>query len=163
MVEKGGKAKEKRREDKGRKEKRVGTRSARASVTRRRITNCLVFLVYTPYTSHTRTRDALCRIRSRVRVRNQFPLCSRPVPVCLFSPLAALFSISFPVFLCVCVCRVPNTRPTCKSCGDLVYLRDSRHRARFPKRLACFSQENWAIHSRSTFRGFFDRQKIPID
>lgn len=66
--------------------------------------------------TYTRPVCALSRIRSRVRVRNQFPL----------SPF---FPPSLPLLLhdlCLFRSLVADTRPTCKSCRDLVYLRDSR-------------------------------------
>lgn len=64
------------------------------------------------------TLCALSRIRSRVRVRNQFPL---PPPLFFFS-----LHLFLPFYTTVCLFLVPDTRPTCKSCRDLVYLRDSR-------------------------------------
>lgn len=59
---------------------------------------------------------ALSRIRSRVRVRNQFPL----------SPFFLRLFLSFYTTVCLFRSLAADTRPTCKSCRDLVYLRDSR-------------------------------------
>lgn len=62
--------------------------------------------------TYTRPVCALSRIRSRVRVRNQFPLSPFFLRLFLsFYTTSASFAL---------------TRPTCKSCRDLVYLRDSR-------------------------------------
>lgn len=66
--------------------------------------------------TYTRPVCALSRIRSRVRVRNQFPL----------SPFFLRLFLSFYTTVCLFRSLAADTRPTCKSCRDLVYLRDSR-------------------------------------
>lgn len=68
--------------------------------------------VYTyTHRANTYTHPVRALSRIRVRVRNQFPL--------------SLFSFFLHLFLPFSV-SLSDTRPTCKSCRDLVYLRDSR-------------------------------------
>lgn len=105
------------------------------------VTNCLVFLMYTSRCIHVHTHCAAFEVESATSSLcpfllpspSLFSLSSMSISLSLLS-LASGSGLSLLFIPCSSLSSryLPDTRPTCKSCRDLVYLRDPRRRARFP-------------------------------
>lgn len=117
-----------RNKDKGEERRRNERRGEREVLPRSRIALFSSCTLSTRHHIRTHTREHRANTYThpvRIVPHSKSSQGPQPVPSPSASPFFSLH-LFLPFYTTVCLFLVPDTRPTCKSCRDLVYLRDSR-------------------------------------